>query len=203
MRLLVDTDAFCKLGVAGLLSDTFTVVGVDDSDCGRLAALPYMLRRGGLRKRYGAVACDGLIPTAEAMQVLPTPSAEWIDRFASLTDVDPGEAQLLASAAEHHLLLLSGDKRALRAIRNVNGVADALNHRIVVLEAAFIALLNRLGLDEMRRRAAALDSMDRTVAICLSPGNSDPLSAFRSYFDSLAAEVQPLVLWTPKTEGDA
>jgi hypothetical protein len=115
MKLLVDTDAFCKLGVAGLLSDTLALVGV--AECGRLAALPYMLRRGSLRRRYGAVACDALIPTAEAMQVLPTPSAEWLDRFASLTDVDPGEAQLLASAAEHQLLLLSGDKRALRAIR--------------------------------------------------------------------------------------
>jgi hypothetical protein len=197
MKLLVDTDAFCKLGVAGLLSDTFAVVGVDHSDCGRLAALPYMLRRGGLRKRYGAAACDELIPTAEAMQVLPTPSAEWIDRFASLTDVDPGEAQLLASAAEHQLLLLSGDKRALRAIGHVDRVAGALNHRVAVLEAVFIALLSRLGVDETRRRATALLSLDKTAAICLSPGNPDPLTAFRSYFDSVAADVQPLVLWTP------
>ena len=40
-RLLVDTDAFCKLGVAGLLTDAIGVLGVTVENCGRLAALPY------------------------------------------------------------------------------------------------------------------------------------------------------------------
>ena len=48
-RLLVDTDAYCKLGVAELLVDAVAVLGVAVDECGRLAALPFMLRRGRLR----------------------------------------------------------------------------------------------------------------------------------------------------------
>jgi hypothetical protein len=41
MNLLVDTDAFCKLGVAALLEDAAGVFGARLTECGRLAALPY------------------------------------------------------------------------------------------------------------------------------------------------------------------
>jgi hypothetical protein len=50
MRVLLDTDAFCKLAVAEVLHDTLGLLGAEPGDCGRLAALPYMLQRGGLRK---------------------------------------------------------------------------------------------------------------------------------------------------------
>lgn len=47
-RLLLDTDIFCKLGVADLLDDTLSILGLKYSDCSRLPALPHMLRRGRL-----------------------------------------------------------------------------------------------------------------------------------------------------------
>ena len=50
---MIDTDAFCKLGTADLLTDAIGVLGVDIGECGRLAALPYMLRRGRLRRAFG------------------------------------------------------------------------------------------------------------------------------------------------------
>lgn len=50
MRLLLDTDAFCKLGAAGVFDDALSLLGLSVSDCGRLPALPYMLRKGSLRK---------------------------------------------------------------------------------------------------------------------------------------------------------
>jgi len=48
MRLLVDSDAFCKLAASDLLSDAAMLFDAELPDCGRLPALPYMLRRGGL-----------------------------------------------------------------------------------------------------------------------------------------------------------
>ena len=74
MKLLVDTDVFCKLGIAGLLDAAAQILGGDRSECRRLAALPHMLRKGRLRDRFGATACDALIPIAEAMPVIPKPT---------------------------------------------------------------------------------------------------------------------------------
>ena len=71
MKVLVDTDAFCKLGLAGLLADVVGVLGAPLSDCARLPALPHMLRRGGVQRRYGEANCRSLIGTATVIPSLP------------------------------------------------------------------------------------------------------------------------------------
>ena len=53
MRLLLDTDAFCILAASGLLHDAVDLLGMDLAVCGRLPALPHMLRKGGRRGRCG------------------------------------------------------------------------------------------------------------------------------------------------------
>jgi hypothetical protein len=198
MKLLVDSDAFCKLGLAGLLRDAALVLGSDLQDCGRLAALPYMLRKGRLRRHYGAVSCDALIPVAESILVLQQPSAEWLDKLASIEAVDPGEAQIIGAAAEFGCMVLSNDKRALRAVKDVEGFPAALAGHIAVLEAVMLALCDRFGPEDMRRRVAPLCALDKTVEICFSPGTADPREGLRSYYGSLAIEVRPLILWDPQ-----
>src|SRR5262249_49843687 len=153
LRLLVDTDAFCKLGVGGLLDDAVRVLGASLSECGRLPALPHMLARGRLRRVYGPAACDTLIPVAYAIPVAPQGSDAWLDKLARIDAIDPGEAQLFAAAAESgDLVVVSDDKRALRALKDVAGFAAAMTARIVVLDAVLIAICDDLGTDEVRRR---------------------------------------------------
>lgn len=195
MKLLVDTDAFCKLGVAQLLDDALASLNVPLTECGRLPALPYMLQRGSLPRRFGADACSALIPLAESMTVAPEASGRWLDALAAVPNLDPGEAQLLAAAADSNIPMLSGDKRALRAIKEVVGLTNVLHSRIICLEAALLTLGDWLGWDVLRRRVTPLLQVDTTIGICFSAGNADPQSALRSYFKSLASEVDPLVLW--------
>lgn len=204
LRLLVDTDAFCKLAVGGVLNDALGLLGADLSECGRLPALPHMLRRGRLRRVFGTEACDALIPVAEALPVAVQPSDAWLDRLTPFETIDPGEAQILASAAESGLVIVSGDKRALRALKDAAGFADALAGRIVVLEAILIALCDRIGPDEVRQRIQVLAASDRVVQVCFSTENpDDPRDALLSYYRSLAGELAPLVLWNPRSGGGA
>jgi len=203
MNPLIDTDAFCKLGVAGLLQDAVEIFGARLTDCRRLPALPHMLRRGGLRRRYGESACDALIPLADQVPEIGTVSTEWLDRFALIESVDPGEAQLYAASAEQGLIVLSDDKKALRSVKDVEDLAAALAGRIAVLAAILLALCERRGADEIRRRISAVAPLDRMVQMCFSAGNSDPREGLHSYYNSLAAEVRPLVLWDPWAEGAA
>lgn len=193
--LLVDTDAFCKLGIAGLLEEAVSFLGTDLSACGRLPALPHMLRRGSLPRRYGAEACEALLPSAEQMFPILVADPQSLDPFVSINDIDPGEAQLLATAVRSDALLLSGDKRALRALAALTDPLNALKGRIVTIEAILLALADRIELTELRKRANLAAPFDQTLKICFSSDNPDPLSGLRSYFKSLEAEVSPLTLW--------
>ncbi len=200
MKLLVDTDVFCKLGIAGLLDDAAQILGVELSECGRLAALPHMLRKGRLRDRFGAEACDALVPIAEAVPVIPKPTA-WLDVLTLTEGVDPGEAQLFAAAAEFGLAVVTGDKRALRAISHIKGLPEALDGRIWVLEAVLIVLCDEIGVETLRQRVSPLAAVDTTVRICFSPESAEPRAGLLSFYMGLATEVEPLVLRTPQ-KGD-
>lgn len=173
MNLLVDTDAFCKLGVAGLIEDAAGVFGARLPDCGRLPALPHMLRRGALVKRYGRNACDALILHAEAMPVLPKPGAAALDPLAANDAVDPGEAQLFAASAEFDLLVVSGDKRAMRALKHVREIHAPLARRLVTLEAILLKLCERIGLEDLRRRVGPLAVHDKAIGVCFSRGSPE------------------------------
>ena len=197
MHLLVDTDAFCKLGVAGLLDDAAGVFGARLSDTGRLPALPYMLRKGRLVNRYGRSACHALLLHAEAMPAHPKPGAAALAPLAFNEAIDPGEAQLFAAAAEFNLTVVTGDKRAVRALKPMTEVHAPLAGRIAMLEAVLLKLCEQLSLEKLRQRVGPLISHDKTVGLCFSAASSDPRDGLRSYHENLAAEVHPLLLWNP------
>ena len=201
MRLLIDSDIFCKLAIGGLLFDSVSLLGVEPEQCGRLPALPHMLRRGRLPKLYGVETCNRLTEIANGMPLIPVPDSVWLDRLAGRTDIDPGEVQIFAAAAQFSLTVMTGDKRSLRALKSVDGFPDALSGRIVVLEALLLGLCDQLGTAEVTRRLAPLLDKDLALGICFSPRNPNPTSALESYFRSLAEEVQPLVLWQPQPRG--
>ena len=200
-RLLIDTDAFCKLGIAGLLTDAIEVLGATIEKCGRLPALPYMLRRGGLRSRLGDDASDTLALLAEMMSLAAQPSEAWLDPLTAEPSIDPGEAQLLAASAEHGLLLLTGDKRGLRSVKNIPDYSKALDGRIIVLEAILAELCMKQGGCTVRSRICPMMDVDVAVRVCFSDSNASPVVALLSYYNDLSADVEPLELWKPPSLG--
>ena len=201
MSLLIDSDAFCILAASQLLDDTVRLLGANKSGCARLPALPYMLRKGRLRNQYGGPTSDNLIPIAESMPAIDQPDSQWLDRLILIQDIDPGEAQLFALAAEKQFTIITNDKRALRALKDASGFADALAGRVVVVEAMLIALCTLLGPAVVNTRMQSLVSHDTMIRVCFSPSNSDPERALLSYYQSLVTEVNPLTLWHPIERG--
>lgn len=197
MRLLVDTDAFCKLGIADLLTDAIALFGAELRECGRLPALPYMLRRGSLPRSYGNAACERLIPVAERMPAVSEAPGTWLDRLALLPDIDPGEAIIFSVAADAELPVISGDLRALRALKDVEGFPEALAGRVVILEALLLGLCRALGPGSVKEGVEPLRKVDTVVGICFSPENRDPEQGLRSYLEERRVELSPLVLWDP------
>ena len=201
MRLLVDTDAFCKLAVCGLLKDAVRLLGASWPECGRLPALPHMLRSGRLRKKYGDENCELMLPVAESISPIPEPGDAWLEKLVPIEAIDPGEAQLFAAAAQFEIMVMTGDKRALAALKNIAGFPTALEGRVVALEAALIVLCNHIGPEEIRNRLQPTMEKDQMIKICFSNPGSDPLECLRSYYVDLADGVAPLVLWDPWSGG--
>lgn len=197
MRLLLDTDAFCKLAVASLLQDTLVLLGTSLAECRRLPALPRMLRRGSLRNRLGPDLSDELLPLAESLEALPPVSSNLLDALTQLHEIDPGEAQIFAAAAASGAYVVSGDKRALRVLRAAPGYVEALSGRVVAFEVALLALCESLGGKELRHRTQRLVQLDRVTRICFSPSFAEPRDGLESYCLDLEAEVSPLRLWNP------
>jgi hypothetical protein len=200
MTLLVDTDAFWKLELADLLGEGALLLGTDLGNCARLPALPYMLQRGNLFKRLGEAACRKLLPVAQSIRSAPEPGDAWLEKLTPINAIDPGEARLFAAAADFGCMVLSDDKRAMRELKNVQGMPEALKGRIVVLEGLLLALCTKLGTSEVRRRISAIVSLDVMLSVCFSPSNNDVMECLRSYYRNLTAELAPLVLWNPNAE---
>lgn len=203
MQLLVDTDIFCKLGICQLLLKAIELFGADVAECGRLTALPYMLKKGSLTTTYGSQNCEDLIPVAESMSVVNQLDVAWLDKLIQVQSIDIGEAQLFAAGAESGLIVMTGDKRALRALKDVPYFPDALSGRIVVMETILIALCDKFGSDEVRQSVKVLADSDSMVQICFSSGVLDPLDGLLSYYNDLKAELDPIVLWNPRPEGQS
>lgn len=195
MRLLVDSDAFCKLAASDLLSDAAALFHAEVGECGRLPALPHMLRRGQLRRTYGTTGCERLIPLAEGMPPVLHDAASWLDELTPIQAIDPGEAILFATAADLRVPVVTGDIRSLRALKNLDRFREALEGRIAVLEAILLALCGQIGTATVRSRVESAPQVDTVMRICFSPGVEEPESALRSYLRDRKRELAPLVLW--------
>ena len=195
MNVLVDSDVFCKLGAANLLEPALRALQCELKDSRRLPSLPYMLGRGQLPDTYGVETCARLAAVASSIPVVGEPSTGWIDNLASVTDIDPGEAQLFTKAAEDGVFVMTGDKRALRALRAIPELCVALCGRIVVFEAILILLCADLGIEVVSQSIRPVRDLDSALRVCFSDTNSAPVDALSSYFFDLVQQVHPLVLW--------
>ena len=195
MNVLVDSDIFCKLAMAELLEPTLRSLQCELKDCRRLPALPHMLRRGRLRDSCGVDACNRIADLAITISAVGVPGDQWLDSLVSVPDIDPGEAQLFAKAAEEEGVVMTGDKRSLQALSKIPGLAEALHGKIVVLEAILLRLCSDLGVSEVSRLVRPIRHLDTTLRVCFSDSNTAPIDGLSSYWRTLLQDVHPLVLW--------
>jgi hypothetical protein len=133
--LLVDSDIFVVLAVAGRLEATAELLGFDMARLRRLEALPHMLSRG---KKFKELTSDQRTVALEVATVVTPltsrPNDDGIlQQLAAV--IDPGEALLLSLVCEQPLTwLTSGDVKAMKAVCGTNGlesVKSAIKGRIL------------------------------------------------------------------------
>jgi hypothetical protein len=194
-QLLIDTDAFCKLAAAELLDEVLALLGVNRTQCAVLPALPYMLERGRLRKKYGDFKSDRLRKLADEFPVAPNSSSKWLDELSAESSIDPGEAQLFALAAEHEIRILTGDKRALEALAKVSDIHPHLSGNVVTLESVLTGLHEQLPETQLRQKGKVLGQHDQMAKAVFGSTASDLGEALNSYLRDVESRTQPLRLW--------
>lgn len=199
VKLLFDSDAFCKLGVAGLLKPCADLFGVTLQECGRLPALPHMLRRGRLVREYGAEICMGLLSVCEDMPTVPRVTGRILTTLAAQPGIDPGEALLFARVAEHGGWVISGDKRSLVSLSEMRSLHARLEHRIATIEGVFLALCKQRDPAEMRDSVRLVRPYDATLDICVLPNGLPSIVGLQSYHSDAVNRALPLRLWAPPT----
>jgi hypothetical protein len=194
-QLLIDTDAFCKLAAADLLDEALALLGVNRTQCAVLPALPYMLERGRLRKKYGDVESGRLRKLADEFPVAPNSSSKWLDVLSAESSIDPGEAQLFALAAEHDIRILTGDKRALEALAKVSDIHSHLSGSVVTLESVLTGLNEQLPETLLRQKGKVLGEHDQMAKAVFGSTASNLGEALDSYLRDVESRTQPLRLW--------
>jgi hypothetical protein len=134
-------------------------------------------------------------PTEREIQL----AADLEERATALSlEFDTGESQLLAVLLERDgKLLVTGDKRAIRALHGV-GVAAAAG-KIACLEQLIASVLANCDLSALRDRVCSEPSADKALTACFACSASsadakDVLAGLRSYSQHLRDTTGTLLL---------
>jgi hypothetical protein len=115
--------------------------------------------------------------------------------------LDVGESQLLAILIRRGaMLLVTGDKRAIRAIEQVvvsHGYEGKAGSRIACLEQAMLSLLIKHGADALHSRVCSEAEMDKALAICFKCVSG--LYGLEAIRDSLLSYIRDVRKYTPVT----
>lgn len=109
-------------------------------------------------------------------------------------ELDGGESQLLAVLIRRSSsLLLTGDKRAIRAIEPILQAIEYrqhVEHRVACLEQIMMAVVGRHGAETIHHRVCSEAAVDKSLAACFSC--SSDTCDLQSILDGLASYIRDL-----------
>lgn len=207
--LLLDNDIVLKvaswrLGNEMLAGTAFlgrqpAILGVAKYVVGnRLAKANYLVNRFAAK-----LAFDDLLTEMAAVE----PTDEEIAYAAELElaavaggfEFDAGESQLLAILVRRHYdALLTGDKRAVRAMEQI--APSEAGGRVACLEQLIADIVERREVGFARQRVCSEPATDRAITICFSCSNHTPptkkavMSGLSSYCEDLRRDAATILL---------
>ncbi|EAX8479362.1 hypothetical protein NU090_004375 [Salmonella enterica] len=181
MAVLLDNDVVLKLAQLDLLADGCKLLTRNYGQLYVLDTLVYQLRGKAANRRYGAEAVQK-VQDCLAQGVFITfdeviSDQRLIELQNNFDNLDEGEMRLVQGLLNHHDLLLSGDKRFLKAIAETGFIEEAtLNNRFVCLEQVICFLINELSLEYVNEKATIAfqgeNRVDSALRTCIGNGRT-------------------------------
>lgn len=181
MAVLLDNDVVLKLAQLDLLADGCKLLARNYGQLYVLDTLVYQLRGRAAIRRYGTEAVARVHTCLDDGTFLLFSEVITDTRLISLQNnfenLDEGEMRLVQGLLNHHDLLLSGDKRFLKAIADTGFIEEAaLNNRFVCLEQIICFLINELTLDHVNAKATIAFQgefrVDSALRTCIGHGRT-------------------------------
>lgn len=181
MAVLLDNNVVLKLAQLDLLADGCKLLTSKYGQLYVLDTLFYQLRGKSALRRYGAEALERVQQCLSERAFLPFEELITDQRLIELQNnfenLDEGEMRLLQGLINNHDLLLSGDKRFLKAIAETGFIEEAsLNNRFVCLEQVVCFLINELSLDHVNAKASIAFQgkcrVDSALRTCIGYGRT-------------------------------
>lgn len=200
-RLLVDVDAMCKLAHWQALELLPQVTGLPLARCETLPSCRFRALKAAEkpdgRLFRSADAALAVVRVVDLFAEMPQPSSVHLATFEDVPGVDAGEAVLLAHLlGDANAVLLTGDKRALRALAALPpSVRAPLARRILSVECFVKCVLDLVGIDELRARVCQWKDVDKAIAIVMGSrcdqGEASVREGLQSYLGELASLCVP------------
>jgi hypothetical protein len=202
--VLMDNDVILKTCCYGVVDEVLGCVSGEARTIHVLGVVRYVLgraiaKRKNISDRDGAASrfsyLLGRVALIEPDNDELSLAADFEHAALSLgVDLDGGESQLLAVLIRRSsALLLTGDKRAIRAIEPVLQASDyrqQVEHRIACLEQIMMAVVGRYGAETIHQRVCSEAAVDKSLAVCFSCCSGT--CNLQSIIDGLASYIRDL-----------
>lgn len=174
MRLLIDVDALCKCAHWDVLDTLPDTLGFDWHNSSTLTSLKFRATKSQStpdgKLFHSSTAAFVASSTINKMQSTLDPDIEVLSEIESMAGIDPGEAVLFSAAAKSEdFLVLTGDKRALRALSLAPNSPNVrkLHHKFLCIEMLILRLLDLHGLEWVRNKFCPSKDIDKAVIVIL------------------------------------
>lgn len=203
MKLLIDVDALAKLAHWSLPEELPTIVGVPLSQCVTLTSMRFRAQRAQLKPDgklfHSTDAANAAIRTMDHMLPSLPADIQLLPFLQNLTGIDAGEAVLLSALSAPGARLLTGDKRALKALAELMAYQRAhFSGKIVVVEQVLLAALKLHGIDWLRERVCPYKSIDKAVGIVMGhrcdASEKSVREGLESYINELRQAAAPSLI---------
>lgn len=170
--LFIDVDAISKLAHWRILPMLPDLTGYSWKDMGTVTSLRFRaarsLKQPDRRLFHNAEAAQVALDCILKMCPLSEPRSERLAIFENSFQIDPGEAILIALTLDDSQgCLLTGDKRALKAVSEIVSVGELLVGRVLVLEQIFIMALKKMGRSWILENVCPSSDIDKAINIVL------------------------------------
>jgi hypothetical protein len=202
----IDNDILIKLIALDLFEDAITMLEIDRSKLQILPTARYVFASQKEKaKKYSAEIWDAAIAVVNSCQPIPDlrRDADCMAEIEALqhfrNTIDPGEQQLIvATRTQPNFLLMTGDKRCLRTLREIpDPIYARLRGRVVCLEQSILLSIQQLGFEIVKQRVVPRQDCDTALNACFGSGDrsiaSNVVASLKSYIDDLDRLVPELL----------
>lgn len=192
MKIFLDNDIIIKLASLDLLDLFSSLLRDEDAGVACLASLPYRLARKPL-EAHAQTRVVGFVSSCRKLDRAYLAELE-IDLdnqelLYTCPGIDAGEAQLLSAAlAEPDAVVLTGDKRCLKALCQSSvtmPLVPKLQGRVLILEQVMIIMISTFGFDDVKVRALSGVHCDTAIRASFGSGlkaeEGNVISTLQSY----------------------